>query len=94
MEHLLNMQNQILGMDDRNNWNDLQSNLCSVTVVRIFFVSLARSANSAGNSQSVIRKLNEGIQPLADRIMTLILQLIQSAGKASTILEDAFLVVG
>ena len=94
MEHLLNMQNQILGMDDRNNWNDLQSNLCSVTVVRIFFVSLARSAYSAGNWQSVIRKLNEGIQPLADRIMTLILQLIQSAGKASTILEDAFLVVG
>ncbi|KAH9990849.1 karyopherin Kap95 [Russula vinacea] len=75
MEHLLNVQNQILGADDRNNWNDLQSNLCSVSV-------------------SVIRKLGVGIQPLADRIMTLILQLIQSAGKTSTILEDAFLVVG
>ena len=44
--------------------------------------------------QSVIRKLGGGIQPLADRIMTLVLQLIQSAGKTSTILEDAFLVVG
>ena len=44
--------------------------------------------------QSVIRKLGVGIQPLADRIMTLVLQLIQSAGKASTILEAAFLVVG
>ncbi|KAI0270716.1 karyopherin Kap95 [Gloeopeniophorella convolvens] len=75
MEHLLNVQNQILGADDRNNWNDLQSNLCSVTV-------------------SVIRKLGAGIQPLADRIMTLVLQLIQSAGKTSTVLEDAFLVVG
>jgi importin subunit beta-1 len=42
----------------------------------------------------VIRKLNGGIQPLADRIMTLILQLIQAAGKTSTVLEDAFLVVG
>jgi importin subunit beta-1 len=42
----------------------------------------------------VIRKLSAGIQPLADRIMTLVLQLIQSAGKTSTILEDAFLVVG
>lgn len=41
-----------------------------------------------------MRKLNDGIQPLADRIMTLILQLIQSAGKTSTVLEDAFLVVG
>jgi importin subunit beta-1 len=44
--------------------------------------------------QSVIRRLNQGIQPLADRIMTLILQLIQAAGKTSTVLEDAFLVVG
>lgn len=75
MEHLLNMQNQILGVDDRNNWNELQSNFCSVVIC-------------------VIRKLNNGIQPLADRIMTLILQLIQAAGKTSTVLEDAFLVVG
>ncbi|KAJ3505061.1 hypothetical protein NLJ89_g7615 [Agrocybe chaxingu] len=75
MEHLLSMQNQILGVDDRNNWNELQSNLCGVVIC-------------------VIRKLAEGIQPLADRIMTLILQLIQSAGKTSTMLEDAFLVVG
>jgi len=75
MEQLLGMQNQILGVDDRNNWNELQSNFCSVVIC-------------------VIRKLNDGIQPLADRIMTLILQLIQAAGKTSTVLEDAFLVVG
>jgi importin subunit beta-1 len=75
MEQLLGMQNQIVGVDDRNNWNELQSNLCSVVI-------------------SVIRRLNDGIQPMADRIMTLILQLIQAAGKTSTVLEDAFLVVG
>ncbi|KAF8889026.1 armadillo-type protein [Infundibulicybe gibba] len=75
MEQLLTMQNQILGTDDRNNWNELQSNLCGVVIC-------------------VVRKLNEGIQPLADRIMTIILQLIQAAGKTSTVLEDAFLVVG
>ncbi|THU97897.1 ARM repeat-containing protein [Dendrothele bispora CBS 962.96] len=75
MEHLLSIQNQIVGVDDRNNWNELQSNFCSVIIC-------------------VIRKLNVGIQPLADRIMTLILQLIQCAGKTSTVLEDAFLVVG
>ncbi|KAF5314247.1 hypothetical protein D9619_011781 [Psilocybe cf. subviscida] len=75
MEHLLSIQNQIVGTDDRNNWNELQSNLCGVVIC-------------------VIRKLNDGIQPLADRIMTVILQLIQSAGKTSTVLEDAFLVVG
>ncbi|KAJ7585024.1 armadillo-type protein [Mycena floridula] len=77
MEQLLSMQNQILGVDDRNNWNDLQGNFCSVT-------------------ECIVRKLGDGIQPMADRIMTLVLQLIQSAGagKTSSVLEDAFLVVG
>ncbi|KAF9025097.1 ARM repeat-containing protein [Hymenopellis radicata] len=76
MEHLLGMHvQQIVGVDDQNNWNELQSNICSVVIC-------------------VVRKLGNGIQPLADRIMTLILQLIQAAGKTSTVLEDAFLVVG
>lgn len=26
-------QNQIIGIDDRNNWNDLISNLCNVVMV-------------------------------------------------------------
>ncbi|KAF8901570.1 armadillo-type protein [Mucidula mucida] len=75
MEHLLGLHNQIVGVDDQNNWNELQSNICSVVIC-------------------VVRKLGNGIQPLADRIMTLVLQLIQAAGKTSTVLEDAFLVVG
>lgn len=33
-EHLLGIQNQIVGVDDRTNWNELQSNLCSILVVR------------------------------------------------------------
>ncbi|TCD60502.1 karyopherin beta [Steccherinum ochraceum] len=75
MEHLIQVQNQILGVDDRNNWNDLQSNFCSVLI-------------------SSVRALEKGIQPLADRIMTALIQLIQAAGRTSTVLEDAFLVVG
>ncbi|KAL5520367.1 hypothetical protein ACEPAG_9591 [Sanghuangporus baumii] len=74
MQQLLSMQNQLLGIDDRNNWNELQSNLCSVLI-------------------SIIRKLNDGIGPLADQIMTVLLGLIGSV-KTSTVLEDAFLVVG
>ena len=45
-------------------------------------------------TQSVVRKLGEGISPLASRIMSLTLQLMQAAGKTSTVLEDAFLLVG
>ena len=43
--------------------------------------------------QSLVRKLGEGIAPLANQIMTVLLGLIQSS-KTSTVLEDAFLVVG
>ncbi|TFK24855.1 karyopherin Kap95 [Coprinopsis marcescibilis] len=75
MEHLLNIQNQIVGVDDRNNWNELQGNFCNVVT-------------------HVTRKLGSGIQPLGDRVMSLLLQLIAAAGKTSTVLEDAFLVVG
>ena len=40
-----------------------------------------------------MRKLGAGIEPLANQIMTVLLTLIQSS-KTSTVLEDAFLVVG
>jgi importin subunit beta-1 len=74
-EQLLAMQSQILGVDDRSNWNELQGNFCSILI-------------------SVIRKLERDIKPLADRVMTNILNLVQSASKQTTVLEDAFLVVG
>ena len=94
MEQLLSIQNQIVGVDDRNNWNELQGNLCGVIIVRLKSYDRSLPNLIMSISQCVIRKLNEGIQPLADRIMTLIIQLIQSAGRTSTVLEDAFLVVG
>jgi hypothetical protein len=40
MEQLLGMQNQIVGVDDRNNWNELQSNLCGVIIVRCSFYAV------------------------------------------------------
>ncbi|KAJ7265535.1 armadillo-type protein [Mycena rebaudengoi] len=32
MEQLLAMQNQIVGVDDRNNWNELQGNFCNLVI--------------------------------------------------------------
>ncbi|KAI6045920.1 armadillo-type protein [Pisolithus marmoratus] len=44
--------------------------------------------------QSITWQLGDGIQPMAGHIMTLVLQLIQAAGKTSTVLEDALVAVG
>lgn len=43
---------------------------------------------------SIVRRLGQQIQPLSDRIMGLLLQLIQSASKQDPILDDAFLCIG
>lgn len=34
------LQNQILGVDDRNNWNEIQGNLCGVSIVRYYLFFL------------------------------------------------------
>ena len=73
-EQLNSMAAQLVGADDRNNWAELQSNLCSVI-------------------QAIVRTLSREIGPIADRIMTNLLTLIQNGARLPTALEDAFLAV-
>ncbi|ORY27809.1 importin beta-1 subunit (Karyopherin beta-1 subunit) [Naematelia encephala] len=74
-EALLSMHNQLVGSDDRSNWNDMQINICVVL-------------------QSIIAKSPAMVAPLADRIMTNLISLFQTAGRHSGVLEDAFATVG
>ncbi|KAG0057156.1 karyopherin beta [Gryganskiella cystojenkinii] len=75
LEQSIALQNQIVGVDERNAHSELQSNICSVLT-------------------NIIRRVHKDIAVLADRIMTVLLQLLGAATKHSTILEDAFLAVG
>ncbi|KAF9971460.1 karyopherin beta [Actinomortierella ambigua] len=75
LEQSIAMQNQIVGIDERNSHNELQANMCSVLT-------------------NVIRRVQGEISILSDRIMTVLLQLLSSASKNSTIFEDAFLAIG
>jgi hypothetical protein len=50
--------------------------------------------NNLTLGQSIVRKLGPEVQVAGDRIMTIILALISASSKASSVLEDAFLVVG
>ncbi|KAJ1971490.1 karyopherin Kap95 [Dimargaris xerosporica] len=43
---------------------------------------------------AIVRRAGREFAPLADRLMTALLQLISTAGKQSTIVEDAFICVG
>jgi hypothetical protein len=44
--------------------------------------------------QSVVRKLGPQVEPLADRIMTVSLQLLQTSAKEAAVAEDAFMLIG
>ncbi|KAI6112678.1 armadillo-type protein [Pisolithus sp. B1] len=80
MQRLLGMQ--IVGIDDQNNWNEPQSNLCSVVIVNITFFQFELLSSYSVLPEHT-RWLGEGIQPMADRIMTPVLQVIQAAGQTS-----------
>ncbi|KAK3828449.1 MAG: armadillo-type protein [Benniella sp.] len=75
LEQTIAVQNQIVGIDERNTHSELQSNICSVLT-------------------NIIRRVGKEIAVMADRIMTVLLQLLTSASKQSTIMEDAFLAIG
>ncbi|KAJ1979530.1 karyopherin Kap95 [Dimargaris cristalligena] len=51
-------------------------------------------SNLCGLLTNIVRRAGKEFAPLADRLMTVLLQLISSAGKRSTIVEDAFICVG
>ncbi|KAI6163627.1 hypothetical protein EDD17DRAFT_1755745 [Pisolithus thermaeus] len=80
MQRLLGMQ--IVGIDDQNNWNEPQSNLCSVVIVNITFFQFELLSSYSVLPEHT-RWLGEGIQPMADSIMTPMLQVIQAAGQTS-----------
>ncbi|KAF9987608.1 karyopherin beta [Modicella reniformis] len=75
LEQTIAVQNQMVGIDERNTHSELQSNICSVLT-------------------NIIRRVGKDIAVMADRIMTVLLQLLSAASKHSTILEDAFLAIG
>lgn len=57
-------------------------------------ILLELQSNLCGVLTNLIRYLGNNVTPLGDRIMTTLLQIMQSAPPKSTIIEDAFLAVG
>lgn len=99
-EGLLAMQGQFLGADDKLNYEEVQMSLCGLLTVRLRpfesvpCLHVLELYLTLCGAQAVIRRLGSEVKPIADRIMTLLLHLVQNAGKSSTIMEDAFLCVG
>ncbi|KAK9461838.1 armadillo-type protein [Lipomyces oligophaga] len=75
LEQTLIMQQQLVGMDDRANLEELQSSLLSVVT-------------------SVIRRVSPKDRTSSDRLMTLLLSMLQQKLSNSLIEEDIFMAIG
>lgn len=91
MENLLNVHNQLVGSDDKNSWNELQGNCCSVTQVSRVWALWSLVLIEV--FQAIIRKVEKAILPVADRIMTIVLGLLANSAKDAAVAEDAFMTI-
>lgn len=109
LDSSVGLQSQIVNADDRNAYNEMQANLCSVMTVRCWVAILLPSSFACLSytfffllfffffqrpHQSCIRRLKGNVAMKADTIMSVLLKVMEAAAKSSTVLEDAFLTVG
>ncbi|KAK0554630.1 karyopherin Kap95 [Tilletia horrida] len=77
-EHLNGLVNQLIGIDDTNNWAELQTNLCSIEIAVV---------RRLGKDVSVVS------DKMMTNLLTLV-QAASGKAAGSTVMEDAFLAVG
>ncbi|KAH8915998.1 ARM repeat-containing protein [Atractiella rhizophila] len=76
MERVMTFHDQLVGIDDKTNWNQIQINCCCVLT-------------------ACIRRLGKDIKNLQpERVMTVLLSLLQISGRSSPVQEDIFLAIG
>ncbi|KAF9449073.1 ARM repeat-containing protein [Macrolepiota fuliginosa MF-IS2] len=85
MEHLLNIHGQIVGIDDRNNWNDLTSNLCNV----VMSVIRKLEANVVGSADRIM-SINLGLLQNAGKTSTIVEDTFMVVGALASALDTAF----
>ena len=92
LEATIPMQQQIVSVDDRNTLEEIQTSLSSALLVRLFAPS--QSTLLIGGNQAIIQRLEREIKPQADRIMHVLLQVLNSVGAKSSVPDTVFATVG
>ena len=87
----LQMQSQVVSVDDKMTLEEMQTSL--LACLQVGFPPEI-SFDSADGLQSIIQRLDGEIQPLADRIMQILIQLLQSLNSKSLVPESVFAAVG
>lgn len=93
LENTIPMQQQIVSVEDRITLEEIQSSLMSVLAVSHVFIS-PRAIKFAHSLKAIIMRLGSEIKPQADRIMHVILQMLNTTGTKSSVPDTIFAATG
>lgn len=93
LENTIPMQQQIVSVEDRITLEEIQTSLTSVLLVGHFFLNLFFELFLNG-IQAIVQRLEGEIKPQADRIMHVLLQVLNTVGPKSSVPDTVFAAVG
>lgn len=94
LENTIPMQRQIVSVEDRITLEEIQTSLTSVLLVsHVSHMSLGHHLFT-NSLKSIIQRLEGEIKPQADRIMHVVLQILNTVGPKSSVPDTVFAAVG
>ena len=93
LENTIPMQQQIVSVEDRITLEEIQTSLTSVLLVGHFFLDLFFEL-FLNAIQAIVQRLEGEIKPQADRIMHVLLQVLNTVGPKSSVPDTVFAAVG
>lgn len=95
LENTIPMQQQIVSVEDRITLEEIQTSLTSVLLVRYRpLLPWIHSQIVTHCSKAIIQRLEGEINPQADRIMQVLLQILSTVGGKSSVPDTVFAAVG
>ncbi|KKK20373.1 hypothetical protein ARAM_003099 [Aspergillus rambellii] len=91
LEHTIPMQQQVVSVEDRITLEEMQTSITSVILVRLRFPENTCSLLTA---QAIVQRLETEINPQADRIMHIMLQVLSTVPPKSSVPDVVFATVG
>lgn len=93
LENTIPMQQQIVSVEDRITLEEIQTSLTSALLVSYHTPPSATSLLLT-KSKAIIQRLEGEISPQADRIMSVLLEILKTVGPKSSVPDTVFATVG
>lgn len=91
LEKTIQLQQQVVSVEDKLTLEEMQTSLTSVVMVRLFKFLYGQGTDIG---KAIVQRLEAEIKPQGDRIMAILLQLLNSVGGKSSVPDTVFAAIG